>query len=368
VPAECIVRPSSLQPAYATVDRETEEESWIEATTTGQTRVGADGRRWIGKPKHPVGRYMQGVYLACHRRMGKRLSAPVTAEIRRGAHWMDFHQLFRWRLALRAMTLEQFEELHRERLSAAQAYIEASRDFEPTPQKLMRWHEAFVRMNGFVGLSYNIHKVAEGLLEHELAAREIPEPYYSEVRSAIGASLGETEATKQLRDYKRLLDEARRCDVLSGSLRRVDGTGDLAAPGRGTGDFLEKLRRHACRYKIIENTDMSVPLEVCVLKVALCLKEDVARDRQVEIPAAQPAEFYPDDERFCRIARLALGAEKARQDAHHLLRRGQWFVIEKLNPLADRLVQTGKLRSRAGLFDHSFAYLVWRTILYNIAR
>ena len=223
VPPDWISTPGNLQPTYGTLDQETEEESWSEATLTGQTYLGADGRRWIGKPRHPVSRFMQEIYRSCHKWMGERLSIPVTAEIQDGIHRMDFHELFRWRLKVRTMTLEDLEQLHRERLSAVKAYLDASDSIELTPDALLRWIELFIRMNAFMALAYIIYyKATEGLLEHEMAGKRTPEPYYSQVRPSMCALIGETEATHELRGYKALLDEARDDDALRQEVQRVD--------------------------------------------------------------------------------------------------------------------------------------------------
>ncbi len=72
---------------------------------------------------------MQEIYLACHKWIGDRLSPPVRAEIRDGIHWVDFHDLWQWRLRIRALTLEQLKELHRERMATSKAYLDACNSF-----------------------------------------------------------------------------------------------------------------------------------------------------------------------------------------------------------------------------------------------
>jgi phosphohistidine swiveling domain-containing protein len=368
VPRDWRYTADGSDPIYGELDSETEEESWNEASRTGQTHVDGSGRRWIGKPKHPVGKFMQEVYLECHKWVGERLAAPVSAEIHDRVHRMDFHELYQWRLKLRMMSLEDMEQLHRERLATAEAYLDSSIRFDCSPDSFLEWLKHFIRMNGFMGLSYQIHKVAEGLLDHELARKRLPEPYHSEARPAMGALLGETEATRELRGYTSLLDDARSNRSLVRELVRSAESGDLAQLRRKHPGFYGKLRRHASMFKVVKTTDLALPLEDSIVEVVRRLGSDCIRDRQVQIHGNTPAEFYPEDERFVRIARLTLEAEKARQDAHHVNSRGHWPVQEKLLPLGEWLTRKGELSGVGDLFEHSPCWLLRQLIRWRMAQ
>ncbi len=366
VPKDWLFQVRNLQPSYGTVDSESEDESWDEAARTGQTCAGPDGRRWIGKPKHPVGIFMQEIYRECHAHFGKRIAAPVRAEIRDAIHWVDFHDIWQWRLKIRAMTLEQLEALHGERLAAVQSYLESCNSFTLNPDAFLLWVRSFVEMNAFMGAAYSIFKVTEGLLEQELSGLRLKEPYYSQVRPSMGALLGETEALGELRGYKEILSLSQSNDAWLRMMQEAATGGELSHIRQKADAFYGRLEQHASQYKVVKNTDIGLSLEDSIRQVAARLVKDVSEGRKVHLGESTPAEFYPDDERFVRIARLALESEKARQNAHHLNYRGHWPVRKKLQTLAKWLAERGEVSDIAGLFDHTPGWLLRQIIRYRM--
>ena len=182
------------RPRYGTHDRESEEESWQSASRLGQTHVDSSGRRWIGKPNYPVSPFLQAVYLASQRWMGQRLGAAVESQIQDDVHRVDFHQLFAWRERLRSLDLAELEQLQHERSLAVDEFLRASDQFEVTASGLGEWLDAFIRINAFLAVAYDLYKVLDGQLEQALAYHGLPEPYYSQLRPAMSALSPETEA------------------------------------------------------------------------------------------------------------------------------------------------------------------------------
>jgi hypothetical protein len=223
-------------------------------------------------------------------------------------------------------------------------------------------------MNAFMGAAYNIYKVTEGRLEQELSDRQLQEPYYSQVRPSIGALAGETEATRELRAYGEILDLVRSNQAWLLIAKRASETGDPRRIQQGEPEFYGRLEKHAARYKAVKNTDLVHSLVKSVAELAARLARDVADRREVSVAEPIPAEFYPEDARFVRIARLTLESEKARQDAHHVNYRGHGPVKNKLRTLAEWLAGRGEVSALPELFDHTPDWLLRQIIRYRISR
>ena len=200
-----------------------------------------------------------------------------------------------------------------------------------------------------------------------VALRRLPEPYYSEVRASMASLVGETEAGRELRSYKLLLDEAREDSRLRRALLAVAEKDNMVEFEQIAPLYSFRIAEHARLFKVVKSTDLTVPLRAAIRVVVARLQDDLAADRRVWIPSAPAAEFCPEDERFLRIARLTLASEKARQDAHHLNYRGRWPVLERLLPLCDFLRARGELTHLEGLFDHSPDWLLQQVIRYEMA-
>lgn len=371
VPSAWLYTPTDLRATHGALGEETEEQAWDQATRTGQTQTDPQGGRWIGKPNYLVSPFMQEIYLACHQWMGARLGAPVRAHIQgkpdgRGIHLVDFHDVFQWQVRLDAMTLEELEALHRERLETVSAYLHASAWFALTPDAVLEWLDQYLRMNAFMSVAYNIHRVTERLLENALSHQQVPWPYSLQVRPAMGALLGETEATLSLRDYQALLERVRDDHQLRQVLRSAEETGVFDQLNRINPEFAARLHAYAFRYKITDETDPTLSSMEPLRAVVHRLNRDAAEHFQVHITHATPEEFYPEDERFGRIVRLALESEKARQDAHHQKIRGQWIVCEKVQPLADFLICNRELSRYEELFSHPPDWLLRQVIHYRL--
>jgi len=223
-------------------------------------------------------------------------------------------------------------------------------------------------MNSFMGAAYQVFKVTEGWLDREISVRQTPEPYYSQVRPSIGALVGQTEALRELRDYKAILDLIRSNNAWPEMVRGASESGDLSEVRRNAPALCAKLQRHAAQYKVVRNTDIARSLEESIRRLAVRLASDVSQNRKVSLMGTTPAEFYPEDERFVRIARLTVESEIARQDAHHLNYRGHWPVRERLKPLAEWLAGRGEISCLAGLFDYPPDWLLRQAIRFRSAR
>lgn len=369
VPLDALAqRPSQLlPPRYGTLDQVSEGEAWAEAKQSTTTREDSDGRRWIAKPPYKVGPFMQAVYRAVYEWMGHRLQSPVSVEVRDGVVWVDFHDVFQWRVKLRAFSLEDLEALHAERLKTAESYLVASEQLQLTPEGFLEWLDLYIQMNAWMSVAYDIYRVTEGMLEAELAQRQTPEPYYSQVRPAMGALLGETEAaTSKLKEYRALLEQVRESGTLHNLLNNIGQTSDLPTLQNHDSGFYQKLEGYALSFKVTRGTDPTLPASEPILQVIRNLQIDLGSSRQITITSPQPEEFYPGDEQFGRVARLALGSEKARQDTHHQKIRGQWRVRQQLSPLIGFLLEQSELSAAEELFNQPPDYLLRQIIRYQM--
>jgi phosphohistidine swiveling domain-containing protein/glycogen synthase len=365
VPQDAIYVADNVQPMYGSLDRETEDESWDEANRTGQTHSIDDvGERWIGKPNYVITPFVQEIYLRAHRWAADRLGVKTALKIIDDIHVVNFHDIFGWRINMRKMNLDELEELHRERMENAKNYLAASESLELNPESVDNWIRYFVGLNAFIGIGYIVYRVTEGLFEQELSRKQIVEPYYSQVRPAMGASIGETDATASLRDYKELLDEVRRDDTLREYIGAIPAHSIEEIATRYPALYM-KLKRYSYNYKIAKRTEPTIsPLEP-VWETVRRLNADIAEGRSVDVTNPTPEEFYPDDTQFTRTARLALEAEKARQNSHHQKMRGLWLFREKLQPLVNYLIERGIITSYDDIFNYSPAWLIAQVQEYN---
>jgi phosphohistidine swiveling domain-containing protein len=367
VPEEFQYFPDKVKPVYGGAYSQTLEESWEEATKTGQTYVDESGERWIGKPKVKVRKFLQEIYRANHQWIADRLKSPIRDKIVDGVYYVNFEDIFRWMGIIKSMSLVELEQLYSERIETVSEFLEKSESLDLTRESVEEWLDVFIRMNAFMGFSFNIYKITEGLLEEELKQKQVPEPYFSKVRQSMSSLLGETEATVRLREYAGLLETLRlpeqyRLVNALKSFRKFQNRDDLkeASP-----DYYTRLVNYVRNFKVMKNTDAVFSGQVPLNNLVNELLADLGANREIIIVEPTPEEYFPDDPHFQRIARLALLSEKIRQNSHHLKVRGQWKAAMVFQPLASYLIAKGEIDEYEQMFDHKPDWLVDKVAEYE---
>ena len=361
--ADNVHRLVCAQPSYTGPDREDEDASWAEASAQpGRTLTDAAGERWILKPEYPVCAFMQSVYLDAHRWIGQRLGLPVRNEVRNGVHRIPFADVWQWRLRLRGLGLEALERLQQEREACLAQYLAASAGLVPNPESLRHWLDLYLRVNAFIGLGYAFYRVTEGLLEQALAQQRVLEPYYSQIRRARGGP-GELESSRAARALGALVAQVQAEPRLAGALAEAcDQRRDEPFKARGCRGFYRQIERHARAFKVTPVAEIDLPLGDAVLAVAQSIREALKDGpRASGAPpraAGEELDFFPYDPRLRRIHRLALAAERTRQDSHHLRVRGHWLVRDRLVGLAEHLMARGTIDRFGALFERPPEWLL----------
>jgi len=259
---------------------------------------------------------------------------------------------------MRGMSLVELEGLLNERIHAADEFLRISNSLSLSEKVLQRWYASFIRMNMFMAYNVAFYRVTEGLFEAELNRKKMPSIYGFQVRSSMGSLLGESDAPKRLRAYQTLLEEAGANVVLSetlASIRDVSGITVLRTQHPG---FFSELSAYAMSYKVTKRIEVDTSREEVLLGVVKSITNDLKSGRIITIPEIPAEEFYPEDSRFGRTARLALNSGKVRQNSHHQRAYGVWRFREILRPLAAFLKEEGAILKEEDIFDHPFAWML----------
>jgi phosphohistidine swiveling domain-containing protein len=339
----------------------TEDEVWQEACLMTRTYVDAAGQRWIGKPAYQVLPFMQAIYMVAHRQAGQRLDIPTEVQVHDRVHLVRFSDIYRWRGQACALPLEELAALNQERQRAMATYLDACHRLRPAPAAVRAWIAGCVLMNGVMGLSYTIHEAAERLLAAEARDAQVPALILLQARQALAAQMGPSVTAQALREFDHLLRRAQQDDGLAAALAAAAGS--LEPLAAVDASFGRQLRRYAARYKVARADEPDLPLESAVAALVAQLAGDLAAGRQ---PAGRPRveaaceEFFPESPRLERALRLALEAERARQDAHHLRARGHRLAQRRLAPLVGYLEHRDLIDGYAGIFAHHPRWLVYQ--------
>ncbi len=367
LPAMALPAPAKAPEPSLVPSGVTEDKTWEEARVLTQTFVDAAGLRWIGKPAYPVSRFMQEIYRSAHVAAGLRLGIPTGVQIRDGMHMVRFSAVFRWREQACALSLEDLEALNQERLDALSVYLQASAALQPAPVAVRAWIDACVALNMMMGLSYTIYEAVEAMLEREAFENRIPPLILMQARLAQADRMGPSETAMALRDFDRLQARIGGGDQVRAALLAAAPCGchaPLAGVDRG---LVRQLRAFSSRYKVVKADEPDVPLAEVVLALAAQLAAAPPAARApLGFAPVDPAfeEFFPDAPRLARALRLALVAERARQDAHHLRARGHRLVETRLAGLVSSLRRQGLVDRYADLYAHEPAWLVSQAARY----
>lgn len=345
----------------------TEEEVWQEACLMTRTYVDAAGQRWIGKPGYQVLPFMQAIYMIAHRQAGQRLDIPTEVQVHDRVHLVRFSDIYRWRGQACALPLEELAALNQERQRAMATYLDTCQRLRPAPAAIRAWIASCVLMNGVMGLSYTIHEAAERMLAAEARDAQVSALILLQARQALAAQLGPSVTAQALRDLDHLLRRAQQDDGLGAALAAAATAGSLEPLSGVDARFVQQLHRYATRYKVAPMDEPDLSLESAVAALVAQLAGDLAADRR---PAGRPQvetayeEFFPESPRLERALRLALEAERARQDAHHLRARGHRLAQRRLAPLVGYLEHRDLADGYAGIFTHHPRWLVYQAEAY----
>jgi phosphohistidine swiveling domain-containing protein len=352
VPEEAITEASVGTPQYGGLDSESEDVTWQEVLRSGTAIDRGDGQRWIGKPAYALTAFMSDVYSSGHQLMASLLEIPTRLDFADGIHLIHFSDLSRWREKLRSMNLEQLENMHQDRIRTSTDYLRLSKEFNPTLVDFRAWLQLYTRLNSYIAVGYAFSRVTEGLMEEALKNKKLVEPYFSEVRTGMAGRVGETEATQFLRSYKGLLEDLKANEKLKLALMAVIETKSWE-PLRGEDEsFYRTFEQVAYKFKITPRTEPIVGLLEPFEVLARRLLQDAKENRQIFIPTHESEDFFPEDERFTRTVLLAVGSEKAREDAHHQKMRGLWMFRARMEPFTQWLIREGKIKEYEDVFSH----------------
>jgi phosphohistidine swiveling domain-containing protein len=357
VPLSQIIEAPMGTPTYGDLDHQTEDESWGEVVQSGTMIDRGDGERWIGKPTYALTPFMKEIYFNGHRAMAKRLNVPTRLDFHGDIHVLNYSDLFKWRQTLRDTSLDGLEKISQARLKTTQIYLQKSESFKPTAKSFREWVAAFTDINSFISLGYAFYQVTEGLMERALADKQIVEPYFSQVRSATGGLIGETEATQFLRIYRDLLSQTKENPSLLSDLNTALHENTWIQFETDHPQFYNIFASGAYTYKIARRTEPTVSLEEPLVALAQRLVHDAEQGRKILIPSQESEEFYPEDARFVRTIRLALEAEKAREDSHHLKMRGLWLFRKNMQPFTQWLITKGEIQHYEDIFNHPVLWI-----------
>jgi phosphohistidine swiveling domain-containing protein len=348
----------TVLPIYGGADEQTEDAAWAEASSQpGRTVTDRAGQRWIYKPEYPVCRFMQSVLLDAHRWVAQRLGVPVRNDIQGNVHRIAFADVMQWRHRLKGLSLDDLERLEAERETVMSDYLAACEGFALEPEAVQHWLGLYVRMNAFIGVGFPIYKVTEGLLEQALAQQRIVEPYYTQIRLARNG-LGGLESNRAADGLRALVAEALGDNRLAVAVATACAQQtDRPLKASACAHFYQRIAHHARSYKVTSVAEIDLPLRSAVLAVAQAIRSSLggglaALGASGRFLPDEDVTFFPNDDALRRVHRLALAAEKARQDSHHLRVRGHWWIRDDLERLADYLIGAGRIGRFAELFDH----------------
>jgi phosphohistidine swiveling domain-containing protein len=345
-----------------------EEDAWQEACRMTATFVDAGGRRWIGKPAYVVTPFMQTIYAEAHRRAGHRLGVPTRVQVLDGLHLVCFSDNWLWRQQAYALSLDDLDALHQARAHAIAEFLAASQALNPAPPVVEAWIEALIELNAMIGLSYTLYEAAEQMLAQVARTSRIPALVLLQARQAVVDRLGPSETALALREFDRLLVAVQRDDRLQAALHTASATGCLAPLAAVNARFVHQLRRYATRYKVVKADEPDLLAAAVELRLVALLAADLDARHEPAGPGAielAVEEFFPEDLRLQRALGLAVAAERARQDAHHLRARGHRLTEQRLAGLVAFLQRRGEIATYSGLFAHSPAWLLLQAARYS---
>ncbi len=365
VPGEAITDAPAGTPQYGGLDNEPEDVTWQEVVRSGTAIDRGDGQRWIGKPTYALTLFMRDVYLSGHQWMASHLEVPTRLDFVDGIHIIHFSDLSRWREKLRLMSLDQLEAMHQDRTQTSTEYLKLSQEFNPTVINFRAWLQLYTRLNSYIAVGYAFSRVTEGLMEEALKNKGLAEPYFSQVRTGMAGRLGETEATRFLRSYKGLLEDLKENEKINFALLEGIEKKSWESLRRADVPFYRTFSQVAYEFKIAPRTEPIVGLLEPFEILARRLLQDAKENRQIFIPTQESEDFFPEDRQFTRTVLLAVGSEKAREDAHHQKMKGLWMFRARMEPFTEWLIRGNKIKNYEDIFSHPVQWVEEQFVLFE---
>jgi len=367
VPEEFLFHPDKIPAVYLGLDSVTEEQHWEGATKAGQTFLGEDGQKWIGKPNETTSLFLNEIHDKSHHRIAQVAGLnPVAGRVFNGVYAVQFSDIHKWREELRTKNLEELEDMYQKGINIINHYLKVTRELKLTRASVGQWIDAFIGINGFMNITFPLNEAVSGIREVAFSKKRIEEPYLSMAHSSLGPLFGETLVNESLKELGKLLEvlktDTPQITSLIALLRRVsqgeEGSAQLLK--RTYPDFFQQIQDYAKNYRITNEFALSLSAEWPLRKAALDLIKSYDSGRRISIFSQMPEEYYPDDKEFSRIARLAELLAKVKQDAHHIKFRAQWKFMEVLDPFCEYLKGRGIIKEKAEVFDHKPEWLLDR--------
>jgi len=365
-PAEPFSRP--LAAAMNPILLPDADQEWRQASVLSRTRIDESGQRWIGKPGYPISLFMQNVYLRVHRQLGRRLDSPTRAEIVDGIHYLALEDVFSWSAVLRQKSLEELEAIDRERLAATEQFIAACAGLSPSPAGLFTWLAAYEDLNGWIGLGFSLYRATEALLSQLMAPYRIPGIYELHARKSVESALGPSRTALAKCAYDDLRRSALQDERVMAAIRdALDRVGVVALSPFP--EFHAQLCRYAFSFKVTPIAEPDLAPETAIRAVLKALVDDASQDLppggSLPVRSCVEEEFFPDNAEIGQALRLAVSAERQRQDSHHIRAWGHWVLRDRLAPLVGWLASENVIARYEDIFQHDPSWLLKQAEIHD---
>jgi phosphohistidine swiveling domain-containing protein len=299
---------ASGEPDYGHTDDADEAATLKNAIAAGQIYTDGDGVAWIGKPREKTAAVLQEVHRRSHTFITGEIGlAPVRDIVKDGIYYVLYKDIHGFRERLRGFTDSELAGLLRRWDAAMDEYAALSERIDGTDQALDEWFASFIKVNGWMNLSFPLYMVCAGRFEQALADRKTPEPYFTRAHHSVPPGTPLNWAQQAVVDY-------------------------IALFNAGTEAAVED---YALRYRFLPSYSIEFDAKLPVAE----LREKIERDKD-NIPVFHPPEveeFYVNDDAFLLIHRNMQTATCLKESSHHIKLYGQRLIIAKYG--ATRLSQ-----------------------------
>ncbi|MDR1688146.1 MAG: hypothetical protein LBS21_05990 [Clostridiales bacterium] len=306
---------------YGGLDSDTEEDSFQNASSVGQTRTDKNGVRWLKKPRDITSPLLHEIHRKGNAFITDLLNLPkVRDEVAGGIYWMSFADAFSFRIKLRTYTPQGLNGILDKWDARMREYLLLSQDIRPgEEQNLKIWLKYFVEVNAYMNLSYPLFYVISGLFEQALAERELPEPYFSRAHHCVAPGTPVSVAQKAVTDYIELLKMA------SGGGEANDAMLDERLNGKLGG----KLREYALKYRFTPNNCIEFDAKAQIDELKAKIKADLGHIPEFFPPEEE--EYFVNDPSFVLLGKIMRQVVRLKESSHHIKLHGQRLIIEKFS-------------------------------------
>ena len=209
-----------LIPHYGSVNQDTPEDYF--GQMVGQTTVDSDGTKWVSKPPAASEAFSSQIYMIAHRWVADLLDSPIRDRVVDGVYQVRHEDIFGWTKRLREMSLDELEQIHNARVANIHLFLQKCANLTLARASLESWMKTYIELGGYMGVSFNLYKVTEGIYDDAIRRKATKEPYFSQIRLGTAAFVGETEANKRLKEYKGLLETLRQQSQIFDDLQSIE--------------------------------------------------------------------------------------------------------------------------------------------------